>query len=59
MIDENGHIAYRGGMGPFNYDPKELRGWLAARYGEVKHEDAKPADGKPADAKAAESAPKS
>jgi hypothetical protein len=46
-------------MGPFNYDPKELRGWLAARYGEVKHEDAKPADGKPADAKAAESAPKS
>jgi type I thyroxine 5'-deiodinase len=58
-VIENGHIAYRGGMGPFNYDPKELRGWLAARYGEVKHEDAKPADSKPADAKAPEAAPKS
>ena len=39
VIDERGHIAYRGGMGPFNYNPTELRAWLAARYGEVKHEE--------------------
>jgi hypothetical protein len=38
VIDESGHIAYRGGMGPFNYKPAELRQWLAARYGAVKHE---------------------
>ena len=38
VIDESGHIAYRGGMGPFNYKPVELRDWLAARYGAVKHE---------------------
>lgn len=37
IIDENGHIAYHGGMGPFNYAPKEVREWLAQRYGEVKH----------------------
>jgi hypothetical protein len=43
VIDERGRVAYRGGMGPFHYDPKEVRSWLAARYGEVKHEDAKPA----------------
>jgi hypothetical protein len=59
VIDESGHIAYRGGMGPFHYDPKEVRSWLAARYGEVKHEekpgtrpevksDAKPAEKPPA-----------
>jgi type I thyroxine 5'-deiodinase len=58
-VIEDGRIAYRGGMGPFNYNPKELRGWLAARYGEVKHDDAKPPDSKPADAKATEAAPKS
>jgi hypothetical protein len=39
VIDESGRIAYRGGMGPFHYDPKEVRTWLAARYGEVKHEE--------------------
>ena len=38
IIDEGGHIAYRGGMGPFNYHPAEVREWLAARYGAVKHE---------------------
>jgi type I thyroxine 5'-deiodinase len=38
VIDESGHIAYRGGMGPFNYRPAEVREWLAARYGAVKHE---------------------
>jgi hypothetical protein len=39
IIDESGHIAYRGGMGPFHYDPKEVREWLTQRYGEVKHEE--------------------
>jgi hypothetical protein len=38
IIDESGHIAYRGGMGPFNYKPQEAREWLATRYGAVKHE---------------------
>ena len=38
IIDESGHIAYRGGMGPFNYKPEEARAWLAARFGAVKHE---------------------
>jgi hypothetical protein len=38
IIDESGHIAYRGGMGPFNYKPEEARDWLAARFGAVKHE---------------------
>jgi hypothetical protein len=37
-IIERGRIAYRGGMGPFNYHPEEARTWLAARYGEVKRE---------------------
>lgn len=40
IIDETGHIAYRGGMGPFNYKPAEARDWLAGRYGVVKHEPA-------------------
>jgi hypothetical protein len=38
VIDETGHVAYRGGMGPFNYKPAEVRGWLASKYGAVKHE---------------------
>jgi hypothetical protein len=38
VIDESGHIAYRGGMGPFHYKPAEVRDWLVARYGAVKHE---------------------
>jgi len=37
ILDKQGRIAYRGGNGPFNYDPKEVRAWLAARYGEIKH----------------------
>ena len=45
IVDESGKISYRGGMGPFNYNPAEVRSWLAARYGEVKHPEAKPADG--------------
>lgn len=38
IIDETGHIVYRGGMGPFHYKPAEVREWLAAKYGRVKHE---------------------
>ena len=53
VIDESGRIAYRGGMGPFDYHPKEVRDWLASRYGEVKHAETKPAD-EPAKAKPAE-----
>jgi hypothetical protein len=37
ILDGTGHVAYKGGNGPFKYDPKEVRAWLAARYGEVKH----------------------
>jgi hypothetical protein len=47
-IDESGHIAYRGGTGPFIYKPEEAREWLAARYGTVKHEaSASPPSGAP------------
>lgn len=45
IIDESGKIAYRGGMGPFHYNPSEVRSWLAARYGEVNRPEAKPAGG--------------
>jgi hypothetical protein len=37
IVDESGQISYKGGNGPFKYDPKEVRAWLAQRYGEVKH----------------------
>jgi hypothetical protein len=40
VLDESGHVAYRGGMGPFDYKPDQLRAWLAAHYGPVKHEPA-------------------
>jgi hypothetical protein len=54
IIDEGGRIAYRGGMGPFHYTPAEVRGWLAARYGAVKHEAPKsPAGVAPASASGA------
>jgi hypothetical protein len=35
VIDEHGRIAYAGGMGPFNYEPEEVRSWLAKRFGGV------------------------
>jgi hypothetical protein len=56
VLDENGRISYKGGNGPFKYDPKEVRAWLAQRYGEVKHPEATPA---PAVAPAAASEKKS
>ena len=52
IIDEHGHLAYCGGMGPFHYDPKEVRAWLAQRFGEVKH-DTPPGQPAPAATKAA------
>jgi len=59
VIDESGHIAYRGGIGPFNYKPAEAREWLAARYGAVKHESsAAPASTPPPSAPAPASATK-
>jgi hypothetical protein len=42
IIDERGRIGYKGGNGPFHYDPKEVRAWLAGRFGEVKHTEAAP-----------------
>jgi len=48
IVDENGNVTYKGGNGPFNYKPAEVRAWLAQRYGEVKHPDA-PAPAKPGD----------
>jgi hypothetical protein len=33
VIDEHGHIAYAGGIGPFKYDPDEVRAWLSKRFG--------------------------
>lgn len=32
IIDEQGNIAYRGGLGPFNYHPEEARSWLEKRF---------------------------
>jgi type I thyroxine 5'-deiodinase len=43
VLDENGRVSYKGGNGPFYYDPKEVRDWLAKRYGEVKHPEPPPA----------------
>ena len=47
ILYENGRVAYKGGNGPFKYAPKEVRAWLATRYGEVKHpEDGSTREGK-------------
>jgi iodothyronine deiodinase-like protein len=32
IIDEQGKIVYRGGIGPFNYHPAEARAWLEKRF---------------------------
>ena len=36
IVGEDGRIAYRGGMGPFNYKPEEARAWLEHRFGSAK-----------------------
>jgi Iodothyronine deiodinase len=38
IVDEQGRIAYRGGMGPFHYAPDEVRAWLGQKFGAVKHD---------------------
>jgi hypothetical protein len=35
IIDESGHIAYRGGLGPFDYHPEEARAWLEHRFATI------------------------
>jgi hypothetical protein len=42
IVDESGRICYKGGNGPFKYDPKEVRAWLTKRYGEVKQTETAP-----------------
>jgi hypothetical protein len=42
VIDEHGRIAYAGGMGPFNYEPNEVRVWLAKRFGAATQSTSKP-----------------
>lgn len=32
VIDGDGKIAYKGGPGPFQYKPQEVRAWLSARF---------------------------
>lgn len=46
IIDEQGRVAYKGGNGPFKYNPKEVRDWLVNRFGEVKHSDSPSEDKK-------------
>jgi len=31
IITPDGTVAYKGGIGPFNYKPEEVRAWLEAR----------------------------
>ncbi len=33
IVDESGSVAYKGGVGPFGYDPDELEAWLDERFG--------------------------
>lgn len=33
VIDETGHIVYKGKPGPFGYHPEEVEDWLAKRFG--------------------------
>jgi len=35
VIDESGRIIYKGGLGPFNYRPEEVRAWLERRFPEA------------------------
>jgi len=32
VIGEDGKIVYKGGLGPFDYKPEEVRAWLEARF---------------------------
>jgi hypothetical protein len=35
IVDEAGRLAYKGGMGPFDFHPEEVDAWLARRFPEV------------------------
>jgi type I thyroxine 5'-deiodinase len=35
VVDEKKTIAYKGGPGPFGYEPDELENWLATRFPDV------------------------
>lgn len=35
LIGTDGRILYKGGMGPFNYKPEEVRAWLEQRFPEA------------------------
>jgi Iodothyronine deiodinase len=50
VIDEHGHIAYAGGIGPFKYDPQEVRAWLSKRFGPVTQTSSTVAPAAPAEA---------
>ena len=47
VIDKRRHIAYAGGMGPFKYDPEEVRTWLAKRFGAATQTSSNAAPSKP------------
>lgn len=32
IVDENGRIVYKGGMGPFEFHPEEVEAWLGKRF---------------------------
>ncbi|MGH9813015.1 MAG: deiodinase-like protein [Candidatus Acidiferrales bacterium] len=32
IIGEDGKVAYKGGLGPFDYKPEEVRAWLEAKF---------------------------
>ncbi len=34
IIGADGRIAYKGGNGPMDYEPEEVRAWLATRFSE-------------------------
>ena len=43
ILDENGKVAYKGGMGPFNCHPEEVRAWLEKRFPQTNSPQTKPA----------------
>lgn len=34
IVETDGTIAYKGGMGPYGYKPEEVREWLSRRFAE-------------------------
>jgi type I thyroxine 5'-deiodinase len=36
VVDENGKVAFKGGVGPFGYHPEEVEAWLEKRFPRVK-----------------------